>query len=121
MEEVFDFVHCVDSDRRMLWNIESKVDARHTNRTADVLEFVQRQHEVFELSGYKHAITVCRPYISRERVRSKVSNIQYQSFDWRTLKAMKVGDLLLRNEGIVPDFMKKEYDPSLTLSALIDE
>lgn len=65
MEEVFDFVQCVDSDRRMLWNIESKVDARHTNRTADVLEFVQRQHEVFELSGYKHAITVCRPYISR--------------------------------------------------------
>lgn len=93
MEEVFDFVQCVDTDRRMLWNIESKVDARYTNRTADVMEFVHRQHEVFELSGYKHAITVRRPYVSRERASYKASNIQYQSFDWRTLKAMKVGVL----------------------------
>lgn len=62
MAEVFDFVQCVDQDRRILWNIESKIDATHPNRTLDVMEFVRRQHEVFQLSGYKHAITVrsCR-------------------------------------------------------------
>lgn len=77
MEEVFDFVQCVDTDRRMLWNIESKIDARYPNRTADVLEFVQRQHEVFEMSGYKHAITVRRLciFFSRKRVRAEISII----------------------------------------------
>ncbi|KAH8120662.1 PLC-like phosphodiesterase [Phellopilus nigrolimitatus] len=70
LEELFDFVKCADPDHQILWNIESKSDPSLFNRTKSVSEFVERQHEVFESSGYKDSIT-------------------YQSFDWRTLVEMK--------------------------------
>ncbi|KAI0374531.1 PLC-like phosphodiesterase [Pilatotrama ljubarskyi] len=84
LQELFDFVECADPHHEVLWNIESKVDARHPNRTFGVTDFVEKQYEVFKRSPYKGAIT-------------------YQSFDWRTLVAMK------------------QLDSSITTSALIDD
>lgn len=84
LKEVFEFVSCADPSHRILWNIESKIDARFPNRTAGVQQFVQKQHSIFRDSPYYRSIT-------------------YQSFDWRTLVAMK------------------ELDPKITTSALIDE
>ncbi|KAI6031941.1 PLC-like phosphodiesterase [Pisolithus microcarpus] len=78
LKEVFEFVSCADPSHRILWNIESKIDARFPNRTAG------KQHSIFRDSPYYRSIT-------------------YQSFDWRTLVAMK------------------ELDPKITTSALIDE
>lgn len=84
LKEVFDFVSCADPTHQMLWNIESKIGAHFPNRTAGVQDFVQKQHVIFQSSAYYRSIT-------------------YQSFDWRTLIAMK------------------ELDPRITTSALIDE
>ncbi|RPD58375.1 PLC-like phosphodiesterase [Lentinus tigrinus ALCF2SS1-6] len=84
LQEVFEFVECADPARQVLWNIESKIDARYPNRTLGVSDFVQKQHEIFNSSPYKRSIT-------------------YQSFDWRTIIAMK------------------ELDSSITTSALIDD
>ncbi|KAJ7139753.1 PLC-like phosphodiesterase [Mycena epipterygia] len=71
LREVFDFVECADPEHLMRWNIESKIDAAFPDRTAGVDVFVQKQHAVFAASPYRHSIT-------------------YQSFDWRSLIAMKV-------------------------------
>ncbi|EJD04400.1 PLC-like phosphodiesterase [Fomitiporia mediterranea MF3/22] len=84
LQEVFDFVSCTDPDRQILWNIESKVDARFPNRTKSVREFVQRQHKLFENSGYKNSIT-------------------YQSFDWRTLSEMKKLDPTVITSALIDD------------------
>ncbi|KAF7320045.1 PLC-like phosphodiesterase [Mycena kentingensis (nom. inval.)] len=83
LEEVFAFVECADSDRLIKWNIESKIDAVHPERTASVDAFVQKQYAIFVKSGYKHAIT-------------------FQSFDWRSLVAIK------------------KLDPSMITSALAE-
>ena len=58
LQEVFEFVQCADPARQVLWNIESKIDARYPNRTLGVSDFVQRQYEVFSRSPYKGSITV---------------------------------------------------------------
>ena len=58
LQEVFDFVGCADPAHQVLWNIESKIDARHPNRTRGVGDFVRLQHEIFAKSPYKDAITV---------------------------------------------------------------
>ncbi|KAH7924020.1 PLC-like phosphodiesterase [Leucogyrophana mollusca] len=84
LQEVFDFVECADPSHQTLWNIESKIDARHPNRTKGVHDFVRKQHEIFVASPYYGSIT-------------------YQSFDWRTIVAMKA------------------LDPTITISALIDD
>jgi len=84
LQEVFDFVACADPKHQMLWNIESKVDAAHPNKTTSVEEFVERQYAMFAGSAYRNSIT-------------------YQSFDWRTLIEMK------------------KRDPTITLSALVDD
>ncbi|KAH9853019.1 PLC-like phosphodiesterase [Lenzites betulinus] len=84
LDEVFSFVECADPQHEVLWNIESKIDARHPNRTLGVADFVARQHAAFQRSPYKDSIT-------------------YQSFDWRTLVAMK------------------EFDSTIVTSALIDD
>ncbi|KAF9229545.1 PLC-like phosphodiesterase [Gyrodon lividus] len=84
LQEVFNFVECADPSHRILWNIESKINPQHPNRTAGVQDFVQRQHAIFSASPYYRTIT-------------------YQSFDWRTLIAMK------------------ELDPTVMVSALVDE
>jgi glycerophosphoryl diester phosphodiesterase len=84
LQEVFDFVECADPSHNILWNIESKIDAECPDRTAGVHDFVQKQHAVFSASPYRHSVT-------------------YQSFDWRTLVAMK------------------DFDPGVVTSALIDD
>ncbi|KAI9059675.1 PLC-like phosphodiesterase [Trametes sanguinea] len=84
LEEVFDFATCADPRHEVLWNIESKIDAQHPNLTLGVPDFVERQYEVFKNSPYKNSIT-------------------FQSFDWRTLIAMK------------------QLDSSITTSALLDD
>ncbi|CAL1696216.1 unnamed protein product [Somion occarium] len=84
MQELFNFVSCADPDHQILWNIESKINAQHPNQTLGVHDFIQRQYEVFAASPYYSSIT-------------------YQSFDWRTLIAMK------------------NLNPRMVTSALIDD
>lgn len=84
LQEVFDFVECADPSHNVLWNIESKIDPEYPNRTAGVLHFVQKQHEVFAASLYRHSIT-------------------YQSFDWRTLVAMKDLDSGIATSALIDD------------------
>ncbi|KAH9891050.1 PLC-like phosphodiesterase [Cubamyces lactineus] len=84
LQEVFDFVSCADPKHEVLWNIEAKIDAQYPQRTRGVTDFVEKQHEVFRNSPYKGSIT-------------------YQSFDWRTIIAMK------------------QLDSSIMVSALIED
>jgi len=84
LQEVFEFVECADPGHQIQWNIESKVNPQYPNRTLGVDDFVQKQHAIFAASPYASSIT-------------------YQSFDWRTLIAMKA------------------LDPSMVTSALIDD
>jgi len=71
LKEIFDFVACVDPQRQMLFNVESKIDAVTPKNTRSVDDFVNLQHAVFVKSGYS------------------LKSITYQSFDWRTLIGMK--------------------------------
>ena len=64
MQEVFDFVECADPSHHVLWNIESKINARHTNQTRSVGDFVQKQYAIFAASPYKLSITVCAMSVS---------------------------------------------------------
>ncbi|KAH0838495.1 PLC-like phosphodiesterase [Lanmaoa asiatica] len=100
LQEVFDFVECADPSHRIWWNIESKINPEHPNRTARVEDFVQKQHGIFSASPYYRSITVS---LVIKKQASPDSGSQYQSFDWRTLIAMK------------------EHDPLIPTSALIDE
>lgn len=84
LREVFEFVDCVDPMHQILWNIESKVNPVHPNKTRGVKDFVEKQHKEFISSPYP------------------LSQITYQSFDWRTLIAMKA------------------LEPRIAISALID-
>ncbi|TBU34888.1 PLC-like phosphodiesterase [Dichomitus squalens] len=84
MQEVFDFVQCADPAHQVLWNIESKIDARYPNRTLGVDDFVTRQYELFSRSPYKRSIT-------------------YQSFDWRTLVVMKELDPSIPTSALIED------------------
>ena len=58
MQEVFDFVGCADPERKILWNIESKINPQYPNRTLGVEDFVKRQHALFSTSLYASQITV---------------------------------------------------------------
>lgn len=84
LKEVFDFVECADPSHQILWNIESKINPEYLNRTLGVGDFVNNQHALFAASPYHQSIT-------------------YQSFDWRTLIAMRT------------------LDPTIIISALIDD
>ncbi|KIJ45617.1 hypothetical protein M422DRAFT_206908 [Sphaerobolus stellatus SS14] len=84
LQEFFEFLDCADPKHNILLNIESKVDAESAGRTHDVETFVRSQYELFASSYYYRAIT-------------------YQSFDWRTLAAMK------------------ELDRSIITSVLVDD
>jgi glycerophosphoryl diester phosphodiesterase len=100
MAEVFDFVACADPARAMRFNIESKIDAAHPNNTRGVDDFVAAQHAVFAASPYRTAIT-------------------YESFDWRTIVAMKARRARPRaaTRRLTP---AQELDPRMTTSALIE-
>ena len=71
MQEVFDFVECADPAHQVLWNIESKIDARYPNRTLGVDDFVTKQYELFSKSPYKRSITV-KPLLWHADVGNKV-------------------------------------------------
>ena len=92
LQEVFEFVQCADPARQVLWNIESKIDARYPNRTLGVSDFVEKQYEVFSRNPYKDSITVrTGPEVWCAGLADTLFGDQYQSFDWRTIIAMKVG------------------------------
>jgi hypothetical protein len=101
LKEVFDFVECADPSHQILWNIESKIDARYPNRTLGVDDFVHSQHTLFASSPYHKSITVRFPLSFCFRLSHHPA--QYQSFDWRTLIGMKA------------------LDTNIVISALIDE
>jgi len=84
LQEVFDFVECADPSHQILWNIESKINPEHPDRTAGVEDFVRKQYAVFSASPYYRSIT-------------------YQSFDWRTLIAMKELDPLIPTSALIED------------------
>ncbi|TCD60980.1 hypothetical protein EIP91_009188 [Steccherinum ochraceum] len=84
MQELFDFASCADPAHQILWNIESKINPAQPNQTRSVEDFVTSQHEIFAASPYYPSIT-------------------FQSFDWRSLVAMK------------------KLDPYMITSALIDD
>ncbi|KAI0734009.1 PLC-like phosphodiesterase [Fomitopsis betulina] len=84
MQEVFDFVECADPEHKILWNIESKINPQYPNRTLGVEDFVTRQHALFSASFY-------------------ASQITYQSFDWRTLTAMKALDSNIPTSALIDD------------------
>ncbi|KAL4068261.1 PLC-like phosphodiesterase [Scleroderma yunnanense] len=119
LKEVFDFVECADPTHQILWNIESKIDARFPNRTAGVRDFVQKQHAVFQSSPYYLSITVRYFYVEFKYLLK--SRLQYQSFDWRTLTAMKVRESSVYNDTSQIRSHLQELDPRITTSALIDE
>ena len=72
LQEVFDFVSCADPRHEVLWNIESKIDAQHPNRTRGVMDFVEKQHAVFRNSPYMGSITVSIP-VARSLLRVDAS------------------------------------------------
>jgi glycerophosphoryl diester phosphodiesterase len=80
LRSLFTFLSCADPHHRISLNIESKSNALYTNRTRSPNDFVRSQLDVFREEG--------RPWLDNGK-------ITYQSFDWRTLEAMKVGFLLL--------------------------
>jgi len=83
LPEFFDFVACTDPQRKMHFNIESKIDPQFPNQTLGVQDFVQKQHADFVSSRYPP------------------SNIVYQSFDWRTLIAMKALDARFATSALI--------------------
>ncbi|KAI0651497.1 PLC-like phosphodiesterase [Trametes meyenii] len=85
MQEVFAFAECADPQHEVMWNIESKVNPQFPNRTRGVADFVERQHAVFNDSPYS------------------LGAITYQSFDWRTLTAMKALDRSITTSALVDD------------------
>lgn len=52
LDEVFDFVRCVDKKQEVKFNIESKVNAATPDSTRSPEDFVKAQHAVFLASGY---------------------------------------------------------------------
>ncbi|PPQ92707.1 hypothetical protein CVT25_014014 [Psilocybe cyanescens] len=83
--ELFKFAQCVDPDRKIQWNIESKINPEQTNSTRGVDDFVKLQHAEFVKSSYK------------------LSQITYQSFDWRTLIGMKTLEPKILTAALIDD------------------
>lgn len=68
LDEVFDFVRCVDKKREVRFNIESKVNAVTPNTTRSPQEFVKAQHDAFLASGYPLAQLTVRSSVSAHGV-----------------------------------------------------
>ncbi|KAK2462022.1 hypothetical protein APHAL10511_006485 [Amanita phalloides] len=83
LKELFDFAKCADPEHKVQWNIESKINASHPDRTHDVDMFVTKQYEAFVESSYP------------------LSQIIYQSLDWRTLIAMKKLDPRIKTSALI--------------------
>ncbi|KAL1742440.1 PLC-like phosphodiesterase [Schizophyllum fasciatum] len=86
LDELFDFVSCVDPEHTVSFNIESKVN--HTlvtgYNTKGVNAFVAAQYAAFQRSGYLDRIT-------------------YQSFDWRTLIEMQILHPAVRTSALISE------------------
>ncbi|KAF8168246.1 PLC-like phosphodiesterase [Crassisporium funariophilum] len=85
LRELFAFARCADPKRQIQWNIESKINPVDVNSTRGVQDFVDAQHREFVESSYD------------------LSQITYQSFDWRTLISMK------------------KREPKILISALLEQ
>jgi len=96
LDELFKFAHCADPERVIQWNIESKINAANPNSTRGVQDFVTLQHQAFLHSGYK------------------LSQITYQSFDWRTLVSMKAVEPRIRTSALIDD--ETLYGPGHSVS-----
>ena len=57
--EVFAFARCVDPKMKILWNIESKINAIDPTATKGVNDFVELQLAEFEKSGYPLTSITC--------------------------------------------------------------
>jgi hypothetical protein len=66
LPELFDFVGCVDPEHKILFNIESKIDAPFPNLTRTVDDFVNLQHAAFANSSYYHSITVSHSFMNTD-------------------------------------------------------
>ncbi|KAL6299631.1 PLC-like phosphodiesterase [Sparassis latifolia] len=95
LQEVFDFAECADPAHQILWNIESKINAQHPNRTLGVDDYVTKQNAIFSTSPYSSSIT-------------------YQSFDWRTLVAMKAVNPYIVTSALIDDETASMSDNSTT-------
>jgi len=72
LEELFAFGACVDPERKLQWNIESKINPVQTNSTRGVDDFVTAQHKAFLKSPYKLSqITVSGLLFSSKFVNSE--------------------------------------------------
>lgn len=83
LSEVFAFARCVDKKREVFWNIESKINPVTPASTRSVEDFVTAQHAAFLASGYP------------------LSQLTYQSFDWRTIVAMKKRDQRISTSALI--------------------
>lgn len=79
LDELFSFARCVDSERRLLWNIESKINPVDTNSTRSPDDFVKAQYKLFVKSGYKLnqiAVWVFHRFIMNSILRSSSYSIK---------------------------------------------
>lgn len=64
LAEVFEFAACADPQRKILFNIESKINAQMPQNTSGVDEFVTKQHAAFVASSYDlKSITVSLNFV----------------------------------------------------------
>jgi len=82
LTELFSFLDCADPTHAIELNIESKINPVQINQTRSVDAFVTGQQKLFAKSAYYDKIT-------------------YQSFDWRTLVAMKKLDKKIKLSALV--------------------
>ncbi|KDQ13712.1 hypothetical protein BOTBODRAFT_175417 [Botryobasidium botryosum FD-172 SS1] len=82
LNELFSFLDCADPNHAIELNIESKINPVQINQTRSVDTFVTSQQKLFSKSAYYDKIT-------------------YQSFDWRTLVAMKKLDKKIKLSALV--------------------
>lgn len=90
LREVFEFAGCADPQRQISWNIESKINPILPSKTRGVADFVSAQHKEFVDSLYSLSQITVRYFLLTSKCSVFNNNLQYQSFDWRTLIAMKV-------------------------------
>ena len=105
LREVFEFAGCADPQRQISWNIESKINPILPSKTRGVADFVSAQHKEFVDSLYSLSQITVRYFLLTSKCSVFNNNLQYQSFDWRTLIAMKVCFYyLIRWDGVLTGY-----------------
>lgn len=86
LDEVFDFVRCVDQKREVFFNIESKVNPQFNGTTRTPDDFVRFQHASFVRSGYSLGqITVSLSITTVQSFRAElgvVPEFRLAHLDW---------------------------------------